>query len=112
MADHDVTLKYAPNGFQATPQSIRVRPGQTISFKLADNSIGGKFRIKFADRQFFATPKAHFAQDGVLHQGDGEVRVANALSGRTTYHCELLDDQGHVIAQSSENQGGDILLDS
>ena len=33
-------------------------------------------------------------------------------SARTTYHCELVDASGNVIAQSNENQGGEILPDS
>jgi hypothetical protein len=110
MADHDVTLMYTPTGFQATPQTIHVRPGQTIAFALAPGSLTGTIRIRFADRRFFATPKDQFQQDGIFHGGDGNVRVTARPAGRTTYHCELLNAQGNVIAQSNEVQGGGEIL--
>jgi hypothetical protein len=106
--NHDVTLMYAPGSFQATPPSIRVHPGDTINFHLAPNSMFGTIRIRFRDRHFFSTPRAQFATDGIFHQGDGNVHVANALSAGTTYHCELLDASGAVISQSTET-GGEIL---
>ena len=112
MPNHDVTLMYAPNNFLATPQTIRVKAGDTIAFHLAPNSMFGTIRVRFHDRQFFATPRAQFANDGVFHQGEGTIRVAQRPAARTTYHCELLDTAGNVIAQSNENQGGDILPDS
>ena len=109
MADHNVTLIYAPDGsFTAKPRTISVKPGQTIAFKLGAGSSGGKIRITFHDRHFFATGNPDFGQTGVFHDGDGEVRVVSALSSPTTYHCELLDAQGHVLARSSEGAGGDI----
>src|SRR5436305_15036916 len=108
MAKHDVTPMYSSNTFQATPQSIRVDPGDTINFHLAPTSRVGTIRIRFRDRHFFHTPKPNFAMDGVFHGGDGSVRVASVLTGPTTYHCELLDASGAVIAQSTEN-GGDVL---
>lgn len=108
MPNHDVTLMYGSNTFQATPQSIRVHPGDTITFHLAPNSRFGTIRVRFRDRQFFNTPQAHFAADGIFHQGDGNVRVASALTAPTSYHCELLDANGTVIAQSAES-GGDVL---
>jgi hypothetical protein len=103
---------YSPSGFQATPQTIRVRPGQTIAFSLAPGSQTGQIRIRFADRHFFSTSKAHFKNDGIFHGGEGEVKVATALSGPTTYHCELLDAKNNVIAQSKENQGGGVVPDT
>jgi hypothetical protein len=110
MPNHDVTLTYAPGNFQATPPSIRVDPGDTISFHLGPNSMAGTIRVTFRDRHFFNTQRAHFATDGVFRQGDGTVRVASPLSGPTSYHCELLDanDNDNVLAQSHEN-GGEIL---
>ena len=112
MADHDVSLMYTKTGFQATPETIKVRPGQTIAFALAPGSMSGTIRIKFADRKFFGASTPHFQEDGVFHGGEGDIRVTARPSARTTYHCELLDEQGKVIAQSKENQGGAILPDS
>ncbi len=113
MADHNVQLMYTTDGFQATPFTIRVRPGQTIAFQLAPGSLTGTIRIRFHDRRFFSTAKAHFAQDGIFHGGDGEVHIATIPAGRTTYHCELLNAQGQVISRSNEVEGGgEILPDS
>ena len=110
MADHNVSLMYTSTGFQATPQTIRVRQGQTIAFSLAPGSLTGTIRIRFADQRFFATSKAHFQQDGIFHGGDGDVRITTRPAQRTTYHCELLDAQGNVIAHSNEVQGGGEVL--
>jgi len=112
MADHNVSLMYTKSGFQATPETIKVRPGQTIAFGLAPGSMTGKIRIRFADRTFFATSREHFKQDGIFHDGEGPVKVTAPLPGRTTYQCELLDDQGKVIAESKENQGGGVVPDT
>jgi hypothetical protein len=108
MQNHDVTLKYATNSFQATPPSIKVHSGDTITFHLDPNSMFGTIRVTFRDRHFFSTQQAHFAADGIFRQGDGEVRVANRLSGATTYHCELLDTGSNVIAHSTET-GGEVV---
>lgn len=106
--NHDVTLTYGSGSFQATPPSIRVHLGDTITFHLAPDSKFGTIRVRFRDRHFFSTPKAHFATDGIFQQGDGNVRVASAVTDRTTYHCELLDASGAVIAESTET-GGEVL---
>jgi hypothetical protein len=108
MPNHDVTLMYATNSFEATPPSISVRPGDTITFHLAPNSMPGTIRVRFRDRQFFSTQQAHFAADGIFRQGDGVVHVSHALSAPTTYHCELVDANGNVLAQSHE-AGGDVI---
>jgi hypothetical protein len=34
-----------------------------------------------------------------------------ALPGPTTYHCELRDANGDLIAQSTENHGGGMIPD-
>ena len=112
MADHNVTLMYAKDGFQANPSQIKVRPGQTIGFSLADGSLQGQIRILFEQRQFFATKRAKFKEDGVFFGDDGDVKVKEALSAPTSYECELLDDQGEVIARSPKKKGGDILPDT
>src|SRR5215468_3142847 len=109
MADHNVTLTYGTNSFTANPFQIRVRPGESIAFQLGPGSLAGKFRITFHDRRFFSGKNADFPQTGVVHQGDGDVSVIAALSGRTTYHCELLDEHGNVKAQSHEKQGGEVV---
>jgi hypothetical protein len=70
--------------------------------------MAGSIRVTFRDRQFFDTQHAHFANDGIFRQGDGVVHVAHALSTPTTYHCELVDANGNVLAQSHET-GGDII---
>ena|SRR5215471_3916173 len=106
MADHNVKLTYSPSGFNADPFQVRVKPGHTIAFHLGPGSPNGTFRVTFRDRQFFSGPDGNFALTGVVHQGAGDVKVVAALSGPTTYHCELVDQQGNVIAQSNENQGG------
>ena len=112
MADHNVTLMYAENGFEANPPTIRVRPGQTIAFSLAPGSLKGKIRVVFEKKQFFATKREKFKDDGTFLDGDGDVRVTGALSGPTSYECELLDSQGQVIAKSPKKGGGDILPDT
>ena len=116
MADHNVTLTYVANAdataVVADPFTITVRPGQTIGFTLGAGSLAGTIRVTFHDRQFFRGHQSHFHNDGIFHQGDGDITVAVRPAGRTTYHCELLDGQGHVRAQSRENVGGEILPDS
>ena len=110
MADHDVTLTYGPgNAFSADPPSIAVRQGETIAFHLADASLPGTIRITFHDPGFFSSRKQHFRQDGVFLSSDGEVTVAQALTRRTTYHCELLGANNQVIGHSHENGGGECI---
>jgi hypothetical protein len=111
MADHNVTLNYGPGGFQPDLDPILVKRGQTIAFRLGQAPSGAKMRLTFHDRHFFATSHPEFAQAGVFHQGDGDVRIIAALSGPTQYHCELLNENGNVIAQSTENRGGGIIPD-
>jgi hypothetical protein len=48
----------------------------------------------------------------VFHQGDGDVRIVATLPGPTTYHCELRDANGGLIAQSLENAGGGMIPDA
>lgn len=110
MADHNVTLLYASeNNFCANPPTIAVRPGETIGFKLADGSLGGSIRITFHDRRFFSTRNPAFHTDGVFHGGDGDVTVVTALTGPTSYHCELLNNQNQVIGRSHEHVGGECV---
>ena len=101
MADHTVQLNYANNSFTPTPNPIKVRPGQTISFQLGAGPANGKLRITFRDPQFFSAAQ--------FQHGDGDIRVT-AKPAPTTYHCELLVD-GLVVAQSREHAGGDIVPD-
>ena len=116
MADHNVTLTYVANAgataVVADPFTIVVRPGPTIGFTLGAGSLAGTIRVTFRDRRFFHGHQSHFRNDGVVHQGDGDITVAMPLTGPTTYHCELLDGQGNVRAQSNEPAGGEILPDS
>jgi hypothetical protein len=112
MADHEVTLMYAANGFAANPPKIKVRPGQTIAFSLAPGSLKGKIRVVFEKKQFFATKREKFKEDGTFFGGDGDIKVTAALSGPTSYECELLDDQGKVIAKSPKAKGGEVLPDT
>jgi hypothetical protein len=110
MADHDVVLMYGENNsFQASPERIAVRQGETIGFALAPGSLTGTIRITFHDRHFFKTGKPEFHDTGVFHSGDGDVTVAAPLAGRTTYHCELLSDDGRVIGHSHERVGGECV---
>jgi hypothetical protein len=117
MADHNVKLNYVPNGhpppndadFAPDLNPIPVRRGQTISFELGQGPAGGKIRITFPDKHFFATPNPHFATTGQFHQGDGDVHVALALPGSTHYHCELFVN-GVLLASSHE--GGEIVPDT
>ena len=112
MADHNVTLKYAANGFEANPPMIKVRPGQTIAFALAPGSLKGKIKVVFEKRQFFATKRENFKDDGTFLDGDGDIKVTTALTGPTSYECELLDAQNNVIAKSPKKGGGDVLPDT
>jgi hypothetical protein len=112
MADHNVTLNYGPDGFHPDLDPIPVKQGQTIAFKLGQAPSGARIRLIFRDRHFFATSHPEFAQSGVFHQGDGDVRIVAALPGPTTYHCELRDANGGLIAQSLENAGGGMIPDA
>lgn len=111
MADHNVTLNYGPGGFLPDLDPIPVKRGQTIAFRLGQAPSGARMRLTFHDRQFFATSHPEFAKAGVFHQGDGDVRIVATLPGPTTYHCELRDSNGDLIAQSIENRGGGMIPD-
>jgi hypothetical protein len=112
MADHNVTLNYGPGGFLPDLNPIPVKQGQTIAFKLGQAPSGAKMRLTFPDRQFFAAAHPKFAQAGVFDQGDGDVRIVAPLTAPTHYHCQLLNANGNVIAQSTENGGGGIVPDA
>ena len=89
-----------------TPHVIRVTPGQAIQFQRAGAMIG-KLRVTFEHKHCFETGNPQFAASGVFHEGDGEVRVMT-LPGPTTYQCELLDENGGLVAQSTKTGGGSV----
>jgi hypothetical protein len=95
---HEVTLNYG-SPFSANPPTIKVKPADTISFRLGQGPANGKIRVTFkaSDQGRFSTR--------VFNGGDPNVRVTGAVV-KTTYHCELLVN-GAVVAESQEN-GGEI----
>ena len=105
MADHTVKLHYRPNPqpnqkptFTPEPNPIRVRSGETISFQKANDSVPGNIKITFRNPEIFSSGTTDGSQD---------VRVTGSPIV-TTYHCQLLGDDGQPVAESHENQGGDI----
>ena len=102
MADHTVQLNYTSDGFKPTPNPLKVKPGQTITFRLRTGPANGKILITFNDPQFFSAAQ--------FHEGDGDIHVT-ANPTPTTYECELLVD-GQVVAQSGWHAGGGIVPDS
>jgi hypothetical protein len=105
MPDHTVKLHYRPNPspnrkpiFTPEPNPIQVRRGQTIAFQKADDSVPGKIKITFRNPEIFSTAST---------DGSREVSVTG-LPLVTTYHCQLLGPNDEPLAESEENQGGDI----
>lgn len=106
MADFDVTLHYLPNPdpngkplFHPDPNPIKVKRNQTISFKKSSTSVPGTIKVTFHNPGLFS-PLSTDGSTVVTVTGDPVV---------TTYHCALLDDQGHPIAESASGAGGDII---
>ena len=95
MAHHTVTLNYQ-SGFQADPDPVRVRQGDTLSFQLGAVPPNSKFTVKMQDPNLFST--------GGVHDSQTKVEVRRAVS--TKYHCQLLDHNGKVVAESSEHKPG------
>lgn len=89
-----------------TPSVIELEPGCgcVIDFKRAGN-MPGMMRVTFVDRRFINTDNAQFADTGVFHEGDGDVRVDSLDTGQgTTFLCELVVD-GQVVARSNDMDG-------
>lgn len=101
-----VTLTKVPQPGQAAvsanPSVIKVKPGQLIRFTRV--STAGTLRITFPDRQFFETGNPEFAEKGMFHEDDGDVRV-KAITRPTELVCEWLDAEGNLKAQSEPSAG-------
>jgi len=110
MADHNVTLKYAPNGdFSADPFSVSVRPGETIAFALDASIPGASFLVTFAEPHLFRGNNPSFHVTGEFRHEDGEITVASLPPGRTSYHCVLKGPDGEKVGESKENRGGEVV---
>ena len=117
MANHNVTLNYAPAAnpkdlprFAPDKNPIRVHAGQTIAFHLGIGPPNSKFRLTFADPALFSTSNPSFHTTGQVNDGDGDVTVVAAPVDRTTYQCELLVD-GLVAGKNADSAGGDVIPD-
>ena len=96
MPHHTVTLNYGANGFKASPDPVRVRQGDTISFQLGVAPPNSKLKIKMRDPDFFSA--------GAVDNSAARIEVRRAAS--TKYHCQLLDSQNNPLAESQENAPG------
>src|SRR5580765_890242 len=109
MKTEKVTVKYErdSNGravVHVNPNVVCLDAEDAIEF-LRDGPMLGKMRVTFTERDFFKTDNSLFAVSGEFHLGDGLVRLRKPLPYRTTYVCEMLDENNIVIA-SSEDKGG------
>ncbi|MDQ6700332.1 MAG: hypothetical protein M3Z36_09110 [Acidobacteriota bacterium] len=96
MPHHTVTLNYGSNGFKASPDPVRVRPGDTISFQLEAAPPKSKLKVKMHDPAFFSA--------GEVDNSQARIEVLRAAS--TKYHCQLFDSHGKQLGESHENTPG------
>jgi hypothetical protein len=89
-----------------TPFVVKVSPGQVIRFQRA-GAMRGKMRVTFKDKDFFDSGNPEFWKSGAFHEGDGDLLV-KSIPERTTFLCELLDQDGNRIAESREGAGGAV----
>ena len=85
------------------PPTLFVVPGDRIQFHRQNVPQGAKVAIIFDQPQFFSSE--------TFDEGDGDIIVTGALSGRVTYQCGLKDAQGNKIPHSFSgptSPGGDI----
>lgn len=102
MADHNVMLRYGPNGLEH-PEPIRIRLQQTISFKLSASPIkGGSVRITMEHPALFSR--------GQFLEGENDLEVVG-IPFPTTYKCELLMN-GKVISTTDGSKGGEMVPDA
>ena len=88
------------------PDVLAVGEGDIIRFRRAGR-MKGTMRVTFAAPQFFRTGRPEFATNGVFLEGDGDVEVTSQPT-RTAIKCELIDQNGRMIAQSLENGGAAV----
>ena len=105
MAHHTVTLNYQvdtvtrpriPGVFKAVPDPVRVRPGDTLSFKLGVAPPNSTFKVKIQGSGLVSPDEVH----------DSLTKVTVHRAASTKYHCQLLDSTGKVVAESTENTPG------
>lgn len=96
MPHHTVTLNYGAQGFKPDRDPLLVRQGDTISFQLGDAPPNSKFHIRMRDPDLFSAAEVR----------DDQTRVQVRQAASTKYHCRLLDNNGTVLAESTENQPG------
>src|ERR1700704_4278665 len=90
------------------PFVAEVDEGHEIKFTFKrPNDIPGKMRVKFTDKQFFETNNPAFAKNGEVDETDGPVRVKTRPTP-TTYDCQMLDQNGKVIAERKAGGGGHV----
>jgi hypothetical protein len=103
-----VTVRYdGSTPPKADPAVVGVVPGDAIQFVFERGAVNGKMRVTFPEKQFFGTDNPLFAGSGIFHEGDGLVRVGE-LPYRTTYVCQMLDENDVVIASSDDKGGGAV----
>jgi hypothetical protein len=111
MMTKTVTVTYiSPTLVKVEPDVVPVDAGDTIEFVQAPG-MPGKLRLTFLEREFFnTTNNSKFAERGEFHLVDGQVRVVTTLPHRTTYKCQLLDenDDKRIIAESDFKGGGAV----
>jgi hypothetical protein len=111
LPDHTVILTYNPPApgqtqpiFSANPPIVGVLPGQTIQF-MKEGSLPGTIRLQFRHKELFSSPQPGFDADGI-HDGEGVITVRPGVTViPTTYHCQLRDPAGKVVAESHETGG-------
>ena len=98
MKHHTITVNYSADGFKADPDPLRVNHTDTVSFQLGAAPPNSKFKITMNEPQLFSAKEVTDSQTSIT--------LIKPIEVKTTYHCQLLDSAGTIVAQTSGHQPG------
>ena len=87
MAHHTLTLNYLADGdFRPGTDVLRVKTGDTVSFKLGTAPLNSTFLITL-DSKLFSPAEVK----------DSQTKVTVTKAARTKYQCQLFDEAGNPL---------------
>jgi hypothetical protein len=94
MAHHTLTLNWDTESFRPSTDVLRVKTGDTISFRLGTAPAQSKFKITMSNPQFFSAAEVT----------DSHTSITVVKAASTSYRCQLFDAGGKLL--SREDQAG------
>jgi len=104
------TVEQGKAKLDVQPKVTQAIANDTLDFQ--QTGLAGTMRITFPEKELFSTGNAKFSATGRFFKGDealGVKRVpglADKAVKKTSFVCELLDPDGHVLVSSTDAGSG------